>query len=192
MDGSHSTTSSSFPILGWREWVALPDLGIPHIKAKVDTGARSSSIHAFNIETFELNGRTYVRFDIHPRQRSAATSITAEAEVLDFRHVRSSSGKATRRIVIVTHVSILQKTWPIELTLANRDAMGFRMLLGREAIRGRMFVDPGKSYYGGRPKRKRRKPAPPATPEDPSPSAGDRANRSDGTLPTNPPEQGTL
>lgn len=190
MDWIHPETSPPFPILGWREWVALPDLGIPHIKVKVDTGARSSSIHAFNIETFERDGRTYVRFDIHPRQRSAAASVNAEAEVLDFRRVRSSSGKATRRIVIVTHVSILERTWPIELTLANRDAMGFRMLLGREAIRGRMFIDPGKSYYGGRPKRKRRKSGPPPTTKGSSPTADDLPSGSDYTSPTDHPEQG--
>jgi len=157
MDRTDADTSEPLPVLGWREWLALPDLGIPHIKAKVDTGARSSSLHAFEIETFDRDGRTFVRFTIHPRQHSVAKSVRAEAEVLDFRTVRSSSGKATRRIVIVTHVAILGRTWPIELTLANRDAMGFRMLLGREAVRGRTLVDPGISYRNGRPKRKRSK-----------------------------------
>jgi hypothetical protein len=157
MDRTNANVPEALAVLGWREWVALPDFGIPHIKAKVDTGARSSSLHAFDIETFDQQGRTFVRFTVHPRQRSAVGTVVAEAEVLDFRTVRSSSGKAAMRIVIVTHVSLLGRTWPIELTLANRDAMGFRMLLGREAIRGRMLVDPGSSYHGGRPPRRRKK-----------------------------------
>jgi hypothetical protein len=167
MDRTNAEFPARLPVLGWREWVALPDFGIPRIKAKVDTGARSSSLHAFDIETFDRDGRTFVRFAVHPRQHSAAPTVTVEAEVLDFRTVRSSSGKATRRFVIITHVSLMGHTWPIELTLANRDAMGFRMLLGREAIRGRMLVDPGRSYSGGRPK-KRRKKTPPSPGTGPS------------------------
>lgn len=139
------------PTIGWREWVALPDLGIDRVKAKVDTGARSSSIHAVDVEEFDNNGVRYVRFRVHPLQRTSIQSICAEAPILEYRSVRSSSGKATRRPVIVTRVNTLGEMWDIELTLANRDEMGFRMLLGREAIRGRMLVDPGKSYFGGKP-----------------------------------------
>lgn len=146
---------ANLPTIGWREYVALPDLGVPHIKAKVDTGARSSSLHAFDLEQFQKEGRDYVRFKIHPVQRSDAKVIDVETPVLDIRKVKSSSGEVTLRPVILTPVRLLGATWLIELTLANRDEMGFRMLLGREAIRGRMLVDPGSSYYSGLPKRKK-------------------------------------
>ena len=147
---------SDLPAIGWREWVGLPDLGIKTIKAKVDTGARSSSLHAFDLQEFERNGKAWVRFKVHPVQRESRTVIEAEASVLEYRSVRSSSGKATMRPVIVTDVVLLGVTWPVELTLANRDEMGFRMLLGREAFRKRFVVDAGKSYYGGKPKRKKK------------------------------------
>ena len=139
------------PLIGWREWVDLPDLGIREIKAKIDTGARSSSLHAYDIEEFLRDGQTYVRFKVHPKQRNSREVVETEAAVLEYRRVRSSSGKSTKRPVIVTTVKALGRAWRIEVTLANRDVMGFRMLLGREAIRRRMVVDPGSSYFGGRP-----------------------------------------
>lgn len=142
------------PIIGWREWVGLPDLGIKSIKAKVDTGARSSSLHAFDLQEFEHNGETWVRFTIHPIQRNNNKILETEAKVLEYRSVRSSSGKAVIRPVVITNVELLGITWEVELTLANRDEMGFRMLLGRQAFRRRFLVDSGKSYYGGKPKRK--------------------------------------
>ena len=145
--------NASLSIIGWREWVGLPDLGIDRIKAKVDTGARSSSLHAFDLRAFERDGEAWVRFQIHPVQREAEPSFEVEHRVLEYRSVKSSSGKASRRPVIVTQLALLGRTWPIELTLASRDEMGFRMLLGREAFRGRFLVDAGKSYYGGKPKR---------------------------------------
>jgi hypothetical protein len=148
---------SDLPVIGWREWVGLPDLGVKAIKAKVDTGARSSSLHAFDLQEFTRDGVDWVRFQIHPVQRKSLDAVSSEAAVIAFRSVRSSSGKATVRPVIVTNVLLLGVAWPIELTLANRDEMGFRMLLGREAIRQRYLVDAGKSYYGGRPKRRRKK-----------------------------------
>ena len=141
-------------VIGWREWVGLPDLGIPHIKAKVDTGARSSSLHVVGLEHLKKDGADYVRFKIHPDQRSAREVIQAEAEVLEYRSVRSSSGRASLRPVILTSVSLLGDVWTIEVTLANRDEMGFRMLLGRESFRNRFLVDSGKSYYGAKPKPK--------------------------------------
>jgi hypothetical protein len=149
-------TTSDLAIIGWREWVGLPDLGITSIKVKVDSGARSSSLHAFALQEFDRNGVAWVRFQVHPVQRSSDKAVDVEAEVLEYRSVRSSSGKAALRPVIVTRVTLLGITWPIELTLASRDEMGFRMLLGREAIRGRFLIDAGKSYYGGKPKRKKR------------------------------------
>ncbi|MEX0793428.1 MAG: ATP-dependent zinc protease [Pirellulaceae bacterium] len=146
------------PIIGWREWVELPDLGINTLKAKIDTGARSSSLHAFDVKTFQHEGETWVRFKVHPKQRSAEGTISTEAKVLEFRTVRSSNGHVGKRPVIVTNIKVLGNTWPIEVTLANRDAMGFRMLLGREGIRGRLLVDSGASYLGGRgPKTKKRR-----------------------------------
>jgi hypothetical protein len=141
------------PIIGWREWVGLPDFGIESIKVKVDTGARSSSLHAFNLQKFERDGAKWVRFKVHPVQRKKTKTIEIEAEVLEYRSIRSSNGKATRRPVILTHVELLGIVWPVELTLASRDNMGFRMLLGREAFRRRFLVDAGNSYYGGKPKR---------------------------------------
>jgi hypothetical protein len=146
--------------VGWREWVSLPLLGIPAIKAKIDTGARSSSLHAFGVDTFRKGRVLWVRFTVHPLQRSVERAVAAEARVLEHRRVRSSNGSSSERPVIVTEVELLGRRWPIELTLANRDEMGFRMLLGREALRGRLFVDPGRSYLAGRPRprRRRRKP----------------------------------
>lgn len=143
------------PVVGWREWVGLPDLRIRRIKAKVDTGARSSSLHAFHVQEFDRDGEPWVRFKVHPVQRKSEPVVEAEAAVLEFRTVRSSSGKAVLRPVIVTHLELLGVTWPVELTLANRDEMGFRMLLGRQAFRGRFLVDAGSSYYAGKPRRKK-------------------------------------
>lgn len=145
--------NKALDVIGWREWVGLPDLDIKTIKAKVDTGARSSSLHAFDLVEFERDGAKFVRFKVHPVQRNSDELVVAEARILEYRKVRSSSGKATRRPVVITNVALLDQIWPVELTLANRDAMGFRMLLGREAFRGRFLVDAGRSYYGGRPKR---------------------------------------
>jgi hypothetical protein len=145
------------PIIGWREWVALPQLGIAFIKPKIDTGARSSSLHASEVEEFTRDGRTLVRFKVHPIQRKKDFGVRAEAEVLEYRNVTSSSGQKSRRPVILTEIEVLGQRWPIELTLADRDAMGFRMLLGREAVRGRFLVDAGKSYYSGKPLAKRKK-----------------------------------
>ena len=144
------------PVIGWREWVGLPDFGIKMMKAKVDTGARSSSLHAFDLDIFERDGAKWVRFQVLPVQRKRNKIVEVEAMVLEFRSVRSSSGIASKRPVIVTNVTLLGITWPVELTLASRDEMGFRMLLGREAFRRRFLVDAGKSYYSGKPKRKKK------------------------------------
>lgn len=143
-------------MIGWREWVCLPDFGIKNIKVKVDTGARSSSLHAFDLQEFQRDGAIWVRFEVHPVQRKSDPAVDVEAEVLEFRSIRSSSGKASMRPVIVTNVTLLGTTWPVELTLASRDEMGFRMLLGREAFRRRFLVDAGKSYRGSRPQRKKK------------------------------------
>ena len=138
-------------IIGWREWVSLPDLKIPHVKAKIDTGARSSSLHAFDLSTFERSGQTYVRFKVHPIQRDTKTVVEVKARVLAHRRIRSSNGISSLRPVIVTTVAWQGVSWPIELTLTGRADMGFRMLLGREAIRRRFVVDTAASFYGGKP-----------------------------------------
>ena len=137
-------------VLGWREWVGLPDLGVEAIKAKLDTGARTSSLHAFRMKRFVRDGTPMVRFEVHPVQRSTAEARTVEMEVVEDRSIRSSSGEEEERPVIVTEVEVGGERWPIELTLTRRDAMGFRMLLGRQALRRRAVVDPGRSFVTGR------------------------------------------
>ena len=136
--------------IGWREWVALPDLGIKSIKAKVDTGARTSSLHAFDLAEFRRSGRKMIRFSVHPEQRNSKQTVTAVAPLIEDRRVRSSSGHAERRPVVRTAIEILGQTYEIELTLTRRDLMGFRMLLGRQAVRGRFVVDPAHSFLNGR------------------------------------------
>jgi hypothetical protein len=134
------------PLIGWREQVALPDLGITEVKAKIDTGARSSALHAFDVEVFEREGKPMVRFKVHPYQRDAQRTVIAEAELIDQRQVRNSGGQTQVRPVIQTTVELNGDRWQIELTLTNRDVMGFRMLLGRQAVRKRFLVDAGRSF----------------------------------------------
>ena len=147
------TRSDAVGLVGWREWVGLPDWGVEWVKAKIDTGARTSALHAFGVSSFERNGVTLVRFAVHPWQRSAEDETWVEAEQIDERAVTSSSGFSTLRPVVRTDVRIGEACHPIELTLTRRDEMGFRMLLGRQALKGRYLIDPSKSYLGGRPKR---------------------------------------
>lgn len=134
------------PVIGWREWVQLPDLLAVPIKAKIDSGARTSSIHSFGTRRFSERGAPWVEFILHPIQRHAQPEIVCAAPIRDERWVRSSNGEAERRIVVETMARLGAINWPIELTLADRDVMGFRMLLGREAIRRRFLVDPGRSF----------------------------------------------
>jgi hypothetical protein len=136
--------------IGWREWVSLPDFGVPTIKAKVDTGARTSSLHAFEIEEFQRGKTRMLRFQIHPEQRGGRHAVTVEAPLSEHRSVKPSSGKSERRPVILTTIEILGQRFQAELTLTRRDEMGFRMLLRRQAQRGRFLVDPGKSFVNGR------------------------------------------
>ncbi len=136
--------------IGWREWVALPSFGIQSIKCKVDTGARTSSLHAYDVEEFRRGGRDMVRFVVHPEQRSTKETIHCEARLVDRRKVKPSSGHAELRPVILTELELMGQRWTVELTLTRRDAMGFRMLLGRQATRGRFVVDPGRSYRNGK------------------------------------------
>ncbi len=139
------------PAVGWREWVGLPELGIAWIKAKVDSGARSSCLHAFDVEVFKQGSQRYVRFKVHPIQRDRKNTVESVAPLLEFRNVKSSSGHLTRRPVILTPVQLLGECFEVEVTLAARDAMGFRMLLGRQAVRGKFVIDTGHSYLAGLP-----------------------------------------
>lgn len=137
-------------LVGWRECVDLPDLGLFDIKAKVDTGARTSALHAFDVEPFEEDGRQRVRFRMHPLHRSDDKVQVCEADVVDERVVTNSGGQREPRFVIETTLDFAGERWPIEMTLTARDDMMFRMLLGRTAMNGRLIVDPEQSYLMGR------------------------------------------
>ncbi len=141
----HSST-----IAGWREWVSLPGIGVPWIKAKLDTGARSSALHAFDVEELTGEGGDRVRFRVRPWQKSEQDSVEIECPVHDRRLVRSSSGHSEERIVVLVEVGLFGRTVIAETTLSNRDQMGFRMLIGREALRQGFIVDSGESFLGGR------------------------------------------
>lgn len=130
--------------------MSFPDLGIESIKAKVDTGARTSALHAFDLVEFRRGGETWARFEVHPRQRRSRPAVEVELPLLGRRRVRDSSGRVQERPVVETTIELLGHRWPIEVTLTRRDMMGFRLLLGRQAIRRRFIVDPGRSFCGGK------------------------------------------
>jgi hypothetical protein len=144
------TKDSEFTSIGWREWVALPDLGLPAIKAKIDTGARTSALHAFLIEPYQEAGIEMLRFLIHPIQRNQQFQVECHCPVYDVREVTDSGGHREMRYVVQSNVTIGNGNWPIELTLTNRDTMSFRMLLGRKAMEERFVVNPGTSYINGK------------------------------------------
>jgi hypothetical protein len=140
-------------ILGWREWAGLPEFGIQRIKAKVDTGARTSALHAYFVEDFYHRGTHMVRFGLHPLQRNKDKAVICEAEITDHRWVSDSGGHREKRFVIFTEVSLGDYYWPIEITLTNRDTMRFRMLLGRTAVAENCTIQPGSSYILGKRKK---------------------------------------
>lgn len=153
---------NSIEALGWREWVALPDLGIPAVKAKLDTGARTSALHAYFVEPYEERGVSMVRFGIHPLRRRNEIALECVAVVKDRRMVSDSGGHREKRFVIETRLQLGDISWLAEVTLTDREGMLFRMLLGRTALAGRYSVDPARSYVAGRsltrayPRRKRK------------------------------------
>ena len=146
--------TNDLPVLGWREWLALPDLGIEHIKAKVDTGARTSALHAFLVTPFQRDGSEWVRFNIHPWQRNSRDVVECEAAVKDRRIVTDSGGHKESRYVIETTIALGNKGWSAELTLTDRDTMQFRMLLGRTSLEDHFLVNPAASYRVGKKPRK--------------------------------------
>lgn len=135
-----------YPIIGWREWVNLPALDIQQIKAKIDTGARTSALHAFSLRPFTENNISKIRFDIHPLQHNTQSVVTCVADVVDRRLVTDSGGHEEERYVIETPITIAGQTWSIEITLTERENMLFRMLLGRSALRKRFLVNPARSF----------------------------------------------
>jgi len=149
-------TDSALPVVGWREWLSMPELNIKQIKAKVDTGARTSALHAFYVDPFQHEGAEWVRFGIHPLQHNDEFEIECEMPVKDRRMVSDSGGHCEERYVIETILTLGNYSWPAELTLTNRDSMKFRMLLGRTALEDRFLVNPAASYNIGKKTRKKR------------------------------------
>ncbi|KAM9863436.1 RimK/LysX family protein [Leucobacter sp. BZR 635] len=146
MDEYYSST-----LTGWREWVSLPGIGVSWIKAKIDTGAQTSALHAGNITVFTREGTEWVRFTVQPWQQGVLDEVEVELPIHDRRTVRSSSGHTQDRLVVVMDLGLVGREVPVEVTLTDREEMVFRMLIGREALKQGYVVDSGESYLGGRP-----------------------------------------
>lgn len=136
-------------IVGWREWVGLPLLGAASIRAKIDTGARTSALHAHDLTVESTSGKRMAHFTIRPTKGSDDGAVTVEAEVIEERAIRSSNGVDELRPVIMTSLTIGASTWPVEITLTDRELMGFPMLIGRSALRNRCMIDPNRSFCAG-------------------------------------------
>lgn len=148
-------TRPHFDIIGWREWLSIPDLGIPRIKAKVDTGARSSCLHTCGLETYvNRTGEARVRFTVHPLQNNTDYAVECDRLLLRQHQVKDSGGHVEVRPFISVPVTLGSLTWEVECSLTNRDNMKFRMLLGRTAMKGRFLVNPALSYQLGKPLRR--------------------------------------
>lgn len=143
-------------IVGWREWVSLPDLGIKSIKSKMDTGARTSTLHTYFIEQIEASEKPMVRFGVHPMQKSDKNGIICTADIIDQRRIVDSGGHSELRYIIRTSILIGDQKWPIDLSLTNREQMRFRLLIGRTALSDRLIIDPQVSFTLGRPLKKKR------------------------------------
>lgn len=145
------------PIAGWNESASLPELGVDYIRVKLDTGAKTSALHAFNLTTLTHNDELWVEFDIHPWQANDSIIYRCSCPVSDTRWVTSSNGRKEKRYFIFTKIKIGDNEWPIEVSLTNRDEMNFRMLLGRSAMKNRLVVDPHHKYLLSKVKRQKRK-----------------------------------
>lgn len=143
-------TTSDLIVVGWREWLMLPEFGISRIKAKIDTGARTSALHAFHIDYYTEHGQPKVHFKIHPSQYSIEQVASCVADVIDIRWVTDSGGHKEQRFVVKTQLQVGHHSWPIEITLTNREDMRFRMLLGRTAMQKRIVVNPAVSFKLGK------------------------------------------
>ena len=137
------------PIIGWRELAAFPDLGIDRIHAKIDTGAKSSAVHAFQVSEITIDGEEFIDFYLHPRRRKKNPEVFCRAPLIDKRIIRSSNGQEEERYVIQTRLRMGEKAWKIDLTLTNRDTMDFRLLIGRDALAKKFIIDPSASYLLG-------------------------------------------
>lgn len=147
---SKAAVRSRRAVIGWREWAAFPDLAVEKINAKIDTGAKSSAIHAFRIREIDIDGEPHAEFFLHPLQGRTRPEIACCEPIVDRRVIRSSNGQEAERLVIRTRLAMGERIWKIDLTLADRDAMGFRLLIGRDALGRKYLVNPAASYVLGR------------------------------------------
>jgi hypothetical protein len=141
--------SGQYSLIGWREWIVFPQFGDARVKAKVDTGARTSAIHATNIQPLEREGQAHVAFILYPNQDDDSGAVECEAPLVETRSITDSGGHEEERYVVSTDIELAGRRWPIELSLTDRNMMGFRMLLGRSAMRNRLIVRPDKSFLCG-------------------------------------------
>jgi ribosomal protein S6--L-glutamate ligase len=136
--------------VGWQEWCAFPQLHIPAIKVKIDSGAKTSALHAWDVKPIQRQGEQYVHFIVHPLQRNMLLTRECCERLIDYRLITSSNGQQELRYVIATEITLGSRSWEIEVSLTNRDNMAFRMILGRDALKGQAIIDPAKILRQGR------------------------------------------